>query len=142
MARWRRPSRSAARWSARSTEERAWRGAARSRRARLPARWPAIRPLTAGTAPAYGALRHEPWRASMRLAAWVSSWAAWPAAWRWRRWIAFGAGLLWLAGYLGAFGTLDESVGALARRPSASEWFTDSMSGRQEAKLVLFLFLV
>jgi hypothetical protein len=78
----------------------------------------------------------------MKRAPWLSSWATWLASWRWPRWIVFCAGLLWLAGYLGAFGTLDESVAALARHPSASEWFTDSMSGRQEAKLVLFLFLV
>jgi len=78
----------------------------------------------------------------VKAAPWVSSWATWLAAWRWPRWIAFCAGLLWLAGYLVAFGTLDDSIEALARHPSASEWFTDSMSGRQEAKLVLFLFLV
>src|SRR5688572_10861871 len=78
----------------------------------------------------------------MKLASSLSSWATWFASWRWPRWIVFCAGLLWLAGYLGAFGTLNDSVEALARHPSASEWFTDSMSGRQEAKLVLFLFLV
>lgn len=62
--------------------------------------------------------------------------------WRWPHWIILCAGLFWLAGYCGAFGTLDETVEHLARHPSASAWFTDSMSGRQEAKLVLFLFLV
>jgi hypothetical protein len=63
-------------------------------------------------------------------------------SWRWPHWTVFCAALLWLAAYFGAFGTLNETVENLARHPSASAWFTDSMSGRQEAKLVLFLFLV